>query len=91
LNRPIGLLLNHCGSVPDLVTCDHIADLDLNQIAASQFAIDCQVKQRSIPQSSLSIQKEPDGPNLFLGERSLGPNGLSRIPSCAIAHRAVIS
>jgi len=43
LNRPIGLLLNHRGSVPDVGTCDHIADLDFDQIAASQFAIDWQV------------------------------------------------
>jgi hypothetical protein len=83
LNRPIGLLLNYGGSVPDVGTCDHIADLDFDQIAASQFAIDCQVKQRSIPQQALSIQKEPDRPNLLLGERSLCPDSLSSIPCCS--------
>ena len=48
-------------------TCNHITDLDLNEIAAAQLAIDGKVEKRSVPQSSLAIEVKADRPDLLLG------------------------
>lgn len=53
LNRPPGLLLNHDGSRPNLPITNDVADSDLHQVAAAQFAIDGEVKEGSISDTSM--------------------------------------
>lgn len=55
LNRSPRLALSNRGSRPDFWTTDQIADLQLNQVTASQLGIDRQVKQRSISDALLAI------------------------------------
>jgi hypothetical protein len=80
LNRSPGLLLNDNRPRPDLGARDQITDLNFDQIAASQLAIDSEVKQRSIPKPSLAFEEKADGPNLLLCQRALDANGFARIP-----------
>ena len=80
LHWPAGLLLDHRRAVSHLRTRDKIADLDLHEVAAAQFAVDRQIKQRPIPKAPFAIKKEADRPNLLLCQRALRSNGLSDIP-----------
>jgi hypothetical protein len=73
----------------DLRSGNHIADLDLDQVTTAKLAVDCQIEQCSVPNASLSIKKEADGPDLLLGERALGADLLSGIPSCTLADSSI--
>jgi hypothetical protein len=48
LNRPAGLLLNNRRALADLVAADDVTNLELDEIAAPQLAVDRQIEQRSI-------------------------------------------
>jgi hypothetical protein len=65
LNRPSCFLLyDHC-TVANSGACDEIANLDPDKIAASQFAIDREIKQSSIPHFPVSIQHEANSPDFL--------------------------
>lgn len=51
LHRVICFLLDDCGPIANIGTRDHIADFNLHEVAAAQFAIDGEVKKSSVPQS----------------------------------------
>jgi hypothetical protein len=44
----------------------NVIDLESNNIAAAQFAIDGQIEQRQIAGSLLDLELGPDCPNVFL-------------------------
>ena len=68
MNRPIGLLLDDDCSRPNVATRNDIANLDLDQVAATQLAVDCKVEECLVPQPPFSIEMEADRPNLLLGK-----------------------
>ncbi|WP_177185203.1 hypothetical protein [Sphingobium sp. YR768] len=80
LNRPPGFLLNDRRPGADFPITHNVADPDFHQIAASQFAIEGQVKEGSIANSSVLIQKETDRPNLPGFERPFRSNSTSGVP-----------
>jgi hypothetical protein len=61
-----GLLLNDHGAGSNFLTCDEGSDFDLNEIAAPELAVYCEIKQRAISHAPLPVQEEADRPNLAL-------------------------
>jgi hypothetical protein len=64
LHWPASLQLDDSGAVANLPTAHDISDLDLDEITATQLAVDCQIKQRSVPQSSLLVEIVSNGPDV---------------------------
>jgi hypothetical protein len=64
LDRPISLLLHDDCSGANLPANYQVADLYLNHVAATQLAVDRQVKQRPITQPTMLVKEKADGPNL---------------------------
>jgi len=55
-------------------------DLESDDIAASQLAVDGEIEHRQITRSLLDLELGPDCPNVLLPERWLGPYQLSFVP-----------
>ncbi len=55
LNGPASLTLDDDGPGADLPATDEIADPDLHDVAAAQFAVDRQIEQRSVSDPSLLV------------------------------------
>jgi hypothetical protein len=85
LNRSACLLLNDSGSGPNFSIANDVANLDLHQVTATQFAIDCEIEKRTIPEPSVLIQKETYSPNLARLERSLCSNFAPGVPRNSLA------
>ena len=80
LNGATGLLLNDDRSRSNLAAADNVADFDFDDIAAAKLAVDRQIEHRSVAQSSLIIQPEPDRPDLLRLQHALGPNFSASVP-----------
>jgi hypothetical protein len=66
LNRTAGLLLNDHGSGSNFRSGHEGSDLHFDEIATTQLAVDCEVKQGAISHASLPVEEEADRPNLAL-------------------------
>ena len=80
LDGTTGLLLDDDRASPDLCSGDHIANPDLDQVAAAKLAVDCQIEQCPVPNTSLAIEEKANCPYLLLGERTLRADLLAGIP-----------
>lgn len=67
------LLLDDDRACSDSGARHQIADLDFDQIATAQLAIDREVKQRSVAKSPLVLEEEPNCPYLLLRQGRLVP------------------
>jgi hypothetical protein len=73
--------------VPDLIPMTSIdrsvfsqARVVGNHVAAAQLAVDGEVEKRSVPQSAMLVEPEPDRPDLLRLERSLGADKAAFVP-----------
>jgi hypothetical protein len=57
-------LLYNRGSCSNFPITNDIADPDLHQIASAKLAIDGQVKEGTVPDSPMLVEKEADRPYL---------------------------
>lgn len=64
LHRFAHLALNDDRPVPDLTADYQVADLYRDDVAATQFAVDRQIKQGAIAHTAVLIEKKADGPHL---------------------------
>lgn len=81
LNGSTRLLLDHHRSGPDDRSSHQGADLDLQQVAASKLAVDRQIEEGSVSQTSSSVEKEADRPEQPDLQSALGANLPADIPS----------
>jgi hypothetical protein len=65
LDRPTGLLLHNDCTGADVAAHDQVPELDPDHVGAPQLAIDRQVEQRAVTQSTMLVKEEADGPNLL--------------------------
>lgn len=86
--RPVIPLTDH-RAVADFRTGHEVANLEPNQIAAPQLAVDRQVEQGAVAEPLLAIQQEPGSPNLLLGEQTLCADGSAGIPHNAVLHGGI--
>ena len=80
------LLPNGC-AIRRVSARSDILDLDRDDVTAAQLAVDREVEQRSIAQSSMLIKEEADCPDLARLERPLSANLTPRIPGTAFSRR----
>ena len=73
-------MLNDDRSRTNLIADEKIADLDLNDVAPSQPAIDCKIEQNTVTQPLLAIQVEPYGLYLLRPKGTLCAELASRVP-----------
>jgi hypothetical protein len=84
-------LLHHNRTRPNFWTHNQAPDLDLNEIAAAQLAVDRKIEQRSVPQAAVSIEDDlrPKAVRPVLGRRcqnAAGPLATLKLTaaSCSI-------
>jgi hypothetical protein len=80
LNRSARLLLNYDCPRSQRSTCHQVADLDLHQITAPQFAVDRKIEQRPVSKSVLAIEMKANGPDLTWFQWALCSNLPAGIP-----------
>ncbi|MDQ1231547.1 hypothetical protein QE379_002973 [Sphingomonas sp. SORGH_AS 879] len=85
LNRTACLLLHDNRSCSDLSAADEVADLHLDQVAASKFAVDRQIEQRPISQAATLIEVEPYLPYLLRFQRPLCADRSSGVPDLPLS------
>ncbi len=64
LHRPLRLLLKDDRALGDMVAMGNVPHPKSNQVACSQLAVDRQVEQGQIADSSLKLQSNSDGPDV---------------------------
>ena len=60
----------------------NVADTQSHQIAATQLAVDGEVKKREVTGSGRQLQTNPDSPDLLQLERAFLADDLALIPGC---------
>jgi hypothetical protein len=80
LNGSAGLLLNDDRACANPATADEIADLDFNYVASPELTVDREIEHRAVSKPSLSIQPEPDGPDLLWLQRAFAAKLPARVP-----------
>jgi len=65
----------------------NLFDLERNDIASPQLAIDSKIEQCQFEDPPLDVEFGPDRPDVFGPERRLGPDDLAFIPRCAFRRR----
>jgi hypothetical protein len=68
----------------DPSTADEVADANLHHVATTQLAVDRKVEQGPISEAALTVQEEPDSPNLLRLERALCTELSCSIPRAAL-------
>ena len=63
---PPGLFLAHGRSIDGIAIRSNVLDLESDDIAASQLAVDGQIEHRQIAGSLLDLELGPDRPDMFL-------------------------
>jgi hypothetical protein len=71
LHWPPGLALDDDRTIANSSAEADIVDLDDNEIAGTQFAIDRQIEQGKVPRCGRHFKSDPDGPDLFWLQRTL--------------------
>lgn len=89
LDGPAGLLLDDNRPGSDLGTGNDIAYPDLNEISATQLAIESEIEKRPIANPCFAIEEKPHRPNLLLREWSFGTDHLSCVPCRPVLHGGV--
>lgn len=79
LHRLLGFLLNDRCPVPR-GTYHELADAQLHEIAPTQLAVDCEVKEGEVSDPVLSLQIEADRQHLLWLERRLRSNERALVP-----------
>jgi hypothetical protein len=80
LNWPQRLLLRDDCSSRDLVAVADIADFELDEVAATQFAVDAEVEQRELSDTVRHLEANSQRPDVLQLERRLLANDLALVP-----------
>jgi len=84
LHRLVRLALNDRHSLSHIVIPDKIIDLECDQVAAAQFAVNCDVKQSEIAKIAREFYARADGPDLLRKQRALLPDKATFVPGSAL-------
>jgi len=64
----------------DALAVTNISNLQLEQVAGPQLAVDAKIEQRQFPRSAKDLKPDPDSPNFFEFERRLLTNKFAFVP-----------
>ena len=70
LDRPLGLALDNRHAFADPITNHKISDIQTNEVAASQLAIDRKIEECQVPEIAREFKPGADGPNLLREKRA---------------------
>jgi len=90
LNRSARLLWDDNRSVFDLGTGDDIADLDLDQVAATQIGVEREVEKYPIAKPLFAVQEKLYRPDLLLREWPFGADHLICVSCRPVLHGGVV-
>jgi hypothetical protein len=65
-HRPPGLFLTNGRPIDGISIRSDVLDLQGDEIAASEFAVDCQIEYCQITRSLLDLELGPDSPDMLL-------------------------
>lgn len=71
LHGSFGFLLHYDGTIPDAAAGNDVADVNLHDIAAVQFAVDRDIKERPVLEAPVLVKPEPNVSNLLWCEGAL--------------------
>jgi hypothetical protein len=80
LNRPTSFLLPDDCSVQGVPVGRQVIDLDGDNIAAPQLAVDCEVEQSKVPGAALELQFGSNGPYVARPKRRFRSYQLTFVP-----------
>ena len=86
LNGSAGLLLNDDRACTNPATADEITDLSFNDVASPELTVDREIEHRAVTKPPLSIQPEPDGPDLLWLQRAFAAKLPARVPWAPLSH-----
>lgn len=75
-----GLMLDNRGTRLYITAVSDVADTQADEIAPAALAVDCQVKEREIPNTSLQLQGHADCPDFMELERWLWRDDSALVP-----------
>jgi hypothetical protein len=79
------LFLNHSATVPHPAAGAYVVDLQADEIAASELAVDRKVEQGEISFPALQLKPNPNGPDIFRLERALLADQAALVPGSPFA------
>jgi hypothetical protein len=77
---PPGLSLPNGRPIEGIAIRSNFLDLEADDIATSQLAVDSQIEHGKIPRSLVNQELGPDRPDVFLPQRGLCSNQLPFVP-----------
>jgi hypothetical protein len=83
LDRALGLVLQDDGARGNLVPMTNISDLQSDEIAPTQLAVDAQVEERELAHPVLHLETDTERPDVLELERGLLPDDLALVPRLA--------
>jgi hypothetical protein len=83
------LVLHHHGPSRDLVAVADIPDLEADQVAAAQLAVDTQIEQGELAYPTRHLEPDAKDPDVLELERCLLPDDLALVPWLAMSSSIV--
>jgi hypothetical protein len=83
MHRTLGLVLHHNGTCRHQVAVTYVPDLERDEIAAAQLAVDAQVEQRKFSHPALHLETNAQSPDVPELEGCLLPDDLALVPRLA--------
>jgi hypothetical protein len=80
LHRLVRLALNDGHAITDSVVPNKICNVERDQVATAQLAIDCDIEQSQIAKIARKFKACADGPNLFWQQWSLLADEATFVP-----------
>lgn len=80
LDRTLGFLLHHEGTISYAAARNNVADPDFDHVATAKFAVDGEIEERAISKPSVSIEPKPDSPNLLRLQCTFGTDDAPFVP-----------
>ena len=71
LYRAAGLALDNRHAFADVAADHQVGDLEANEIAATQLAVDREVEERQVAEIAREFEARTNGPNLLRQQRAL--------------------
>src|SRR6516164_8652544 len=85
LDRSPCLFLDHGATVSHSAAGAYVVDLQTDEIATSELAVDRKVKQGKISFPDLQLKPNPNGPDIFRLERALLADQAALVPGSLLA------
>jgi hypothetical protein len=85
LDRSPCLFLDHGATVSHSAAGAYVVDLQTDEIATSELAVDRKVKQGKISFPALQLKPNPNGPDIFRLERALLADQAALVPGSPLA------